>query len=57
MSVRKSDDLLADLEGQAQWYVANAGWEVADRFLDSVEATCRLLGCSPALAVVGQIKS
>jgi len=53
MSVRKSDDFIADLEGQAQWYLANAGWEVADRFLDAVEATCRLLGQHPQLGPRG----
>ena len=29
---------------QSDWYLAKAGWEVADRYLDAVEATCRLLG-------------
>jgi plasmid stabilization system protein ParE len=53
MSVRKSDDFIADLEGQAQWYLANAGGEVADRFLTAVEAPCRLLGQHPQLGPRG----
>ena len=53
MSVRKSDDFIADLEEQTQWYMANAGWEVADRFLDAVESTCRLLGQHPQLGPRG----
>jgi plasmid stabilization system protein ParE len=44
MSVRKSDDFIADVERQYKWYVANAGWEIAEQYLDAVEATCRLLG-------------
>ncbi|MBI2924214.1 MAG: type II toxin-antitoxin system RelE/ParE family toxin [Verrucomicrobia bacterium] len=49
MSVRKSDDFIADVERQFAWYVANAGWDVADRYLEAVEATCGLLGQHPHL--------
>lgn len=49
MSVRKSDDFAADLERQFEWYVVNAGWDVADRYLAAVEATCRLLEEHPLL--------
>ena len=40
MNVRKTDYFIADLEFQFQWYLTNAGWEAADRYLDAVEATC-----------------
>ena len=44
MSLRKSGDFIADVERQFEWYAVNAGWDVAERYLASVEATCRLLG-------------
>jgi toxin ParE1/3/4 len=53
MSVRRADDFLADIERQFDWYVAQAGWEVANRYLDAVEATCRLLGQHPNLGPRG----
>jgi hypothetical protein len=31
MSVRKADDFIADVERQFDWYLVEAGWEVADR--------------------------
>ena len=49
MSVRRADDFIADVERQFNWYLAEAGWEVANRYLDAVEATCRLLGQHPNL--------
>lgn len=52
MNVRKTDEFLADLERQVEWYAINAGWPVADRYLDAVEATCRLLGQHPWLGPV-----
>ena len=53
MNVRKADDFIADVERQFEWYVRTAGWEVADRYLDAVEATCRLLGQHPNLGPLG----
>ncbi len=47
MSVLKADVFIRDLELQFEWYVEKAGWEVATRYLDTVEATCRLLGQHP----------
>jgi len=44
MSLRRSDDFIADVERQFEWYVVNAGWEVAGRYAAALEATCRLLG-------------
>ena len=53
MSVRKSDDFVADIEQQFEWYVLNADWDVADRYLAAVEATCQLLGQHPRLGPRG----
>jgi plasmid stabilization system protein ParE len=53
MNVRKADEFIADLEHQFNWYLANAGAEVANRYLDAVEATCRLLGQRPHLGPRG----
>ena len=53
MNVRKTDDFITDIERQFEWYVVNAGWEVADRYLVAVEATCRLLGQHPHLGPCG----
>ena len=44
MSVRKADEFIADVERQYEWYGVNADWVLAERYLDTVEATCRLLG-------------
>jgi len=49
MSVRKSDDFVADIEQQFEWYVLNAGWDVADHYLAAVEATCQILGQHPSI--------
>ena len=43
MSLRKSDDFIADVERQYEWYLRHADSEVAERYLTAVEATCRLL--------------
>ena len=53
MNVRKTDDFIADVERQFEWYVVNAGWDVAERYLDAVEATGRLLGQHPHLGPRG----
>ncbi len=49
MSLRKSGDFIEDVERQFEWYVKNVSWEVAELYLDAVEATCRLLGQHPLL--------
>ena len=49
MSLRKSDDFIADAEIQFEWYLANAGQSVADRYLDSLEGACNLLAQYPQL--------
>ncbi len=53
MNVRKTDAFIADVELQFEWYVLHAGWKVANRYLDAVEATCRLLGQHPYLGPRG----
>ncbi len=53
MSVRKSDEFIADLERQYAWYSTNAGEPVAGQYLDAVETTCRLLGQHPQLGPRG----
>ena len=49
MSLLKSDDFIADVERQFEWYALNAGWEVADRYINGVEAATRLIGQHPLL--------
>jgi plasmid stabilization system protein ParE len=49
MSVRKTGTFIADVERQYEWYAVEAGWEVAERFLVAVRATCDLLGLYPFL--------
>ena len=49
MSLRKSDDFIADVERQYSWYGANAGWNVAEQYLTAVKATCQLLEKHPLL--------
>jgi plasmid stabilization system protein ParE len=53
MSVRKSDDFIADVERQYEWYVRNADQDVAEHYLVAVEATCRLLAQHPQLGPRG----
>ena len=49
MSLLKSEDFISDVERQYEWYATNAGWELADHYLDTVEAACRLLDQYPLL--------
>jgi plasmid stabilization system protein ParE len=41
------------VEQQFEWYVHNANWDIAERYLSAVEATCRLLGQHPQLGPMG----
>ena len=52
MSVRKSDDFISDVERQFEWYAVNANWEIAERYLAAVEATCNLLAQHPQIGPV-----
>ncbi|HEY3913906.1 MAG TPA: type II toxin-antitoxin system RelE/ParE family toxin [Verrucomicrobiae bacterium] len=54
MNVRKTDAFLADLGRQYEWYVSQAGWEIADRYLNAVEAVCHLLSQHPTLGPLTQ---
>ena len=54
MNVRKTDEFIADVERQVEWYAIEAGWEVAERYLSTVEATCELLGRHPQLGPPGR---
>ena len=49
MTLLKSDDFISDVERQFKWYAINAGWDIAEHYLDSVEAICQLLGQHPLL--------
>lgn len=49
MSLFKSDDFIADVEQQFEWYAARAGWEIAEHYVTAVEATVRLLEQYPHL--------
>ena len=42
MNVRKTDEFMADVERQFEWYAINGIRNLADRYLDAVEATGRL---------------
>jgi plasmid stabilization system protein ParE len=53
MSVRKTDDFIADIERQFEWYALNANWEIAEHYLDAVEATVQLLEQHPQLGPRG----
>lgn len=53
MAVRKSAEFIADVEQQFEWYAMHATWDVADRYLDAVEFSCRLLGQYPRLGPLG----
>lgn len=53
MSMLKSDDFIADVERQFEWYAVKGGWDVADRYVDAVEATARLLEQHPQIGPRG----
>jgi plasmid stabilization system protein ParE len=53
MNVRKTDYFMADVERQFEWYAANAGEAVAERYLTAVEASCGLLRQHPYLGARG----
>jgi len=55
MSVRKAAEFIADAELQYQWYAENAGWEVAERYLAAVAATCALIEREPMLGPVARL--
>ncbi len=54
MSVRKSDDFIADVERQFEWYAVNADWDIAELYLATVEAACDLLARHPHLGALAK---
>jgi plasmid stabilization system protein ParE len=53
VNLLRTDVFLDDLTEQFTWYDTHAGQEVADRYLNAAEATCRLLGQHPYLGPPG----
>jgi plasmid stabilization system protein ParE len=53
MNVRKTDEFIADVERQFEWYAVNAGWNVAERYLGAMAALSRLLVQHPHLGPHG----
>jgi plasmid stabilization system protein ParE len=49
MSVHKSDEFIADVESQFEWYGIHADWNIAERYLKAIEATGNLLAQHPLL--------
>jgi plasmid stabilization system protein ParE len=49
MNVRKPDEFISDIERQFEWYVLNAGEDVAEHYLAAIQSTCQLLGQHPQL--------
>jgi toxin ParE1/3/4 len=49
LAIHQADDFWADLLKQVDWYRDNADPEVAERYLDAVEATLHVLANAPGL--------
>jgi len=49
LALRRSDDFNRDFDLQYQWYLEQAGEAVAERYLEAVLATLRLLASQPDL--------
>jgi plasmid stabilization system protein ParE len=56
MNIRKADEFIADVELQFEWYVAQAGWDIAELYLKAVEVTCQFLGRHPRLGPTSRFK-
>ena len=56
MNIRKTDEFIADVEQQFEWYALKANWEIAERYLDAVEATIQLLEKHSQLGPLGGFK-
>ena len=54
MKLEKAQAFITDVERQYEWYAVNAGWSVADHYLASVEASCRLISHHPRLGPSGR---
>ncbi len=55
MSLLKSAEFIADVERQFEWYAIQANWEVAEKYIQGVESTCRLLERHPLLGPLAGI--
>jgi plasmid stabilization system protein ParE len=53
MTVHKTEVFIDDIERQFEWYVRNAGWDIAQGYLRAVEESCLLLGKHPQLGPSG----
>lgn len=49
MSTTKSAHFLTDVELTYEWYALSASWEVAERYLGAIEATCALIASHPRI--------
>ena len=49
LEIRYSEWFAADLEHYTEWFDKEAGWEIAERYLRSVDTTLRKLAKMPAL--------
>jgi hypothetical protein len=47
MNLRKTEVFMADVERQFDWYRDKEAWDVAERYLRSVEASCTFLERHP----------
>ena len=56
MNLRKGDYFIEDAERQYEWYAQNAGWEIADRYLAGVAATCSLAERQPLLGPLTAVR-
>lgn len=53
MSVRKSDVFISDIERQYEWYALHASLDIAERYLEAIQATIRLIEMHPQVGPVG----
>ena len=49
LEVRRSEWFMGDLEHYAAWYDGEAGWELAERYLEAVASTLEKLRDVPSL--------
>ena len=57
INIRKTDVFITDVEQQFEWYVRNADWNVAEKYLDAIETTCRLLARYPQLGPIVRLNN
>ena len=52
MNLRKTEDFLADIDRQFEWYQVKGGAQLAERYLTAIEATCDFLKRHPMIGPV-----